>query len=57
MTATSFQARLRDLGDSEDAAFAALDFKTSSGQHGQGDRLIDIRVFFLVAYPPAPYAE
>jgi 3-methyladenine DNA glycosylase AlkD len=44
MTAREIQARLRELGSPEAAAFAARYFKTGPGQYGEGDVFVGIRV-------------
>jgi 3-methyladenine DNA glycosylase AlkD len=43
-TAHEIQARLRELGSPEAAAFAARYFKTGPGQYGEGDVFLGIRV-------------
>jgi 3-methyladenine DNA glycosylase AlkD len=43
-TACDAQARLRDLGSPEAAAFAARYFKTAPGQYGAGDVFLGVRV-------------
>jgi 3-methyladenine DNA glycosylase AlkD len=42
-TAREIQARLRELGSPEAAAFAARYFKTGPGQYGEGDVFLGIR--------------
>ena len=44
MTSRDLQARLRSLGNSDDAAFLAGFFKTGPGQYGEGDVFIGVRV-------------
>ena len=44
MTATDLQARLRSLGNHQDAAFLAGFFKTGPGQYGEGDVFIGVRM-------------
>ena len=44
MTATDLQARLRSLGNQQDAAFLSGFFKTGPGQYGEGDVFIGVRV-------------
>jgi 3-methyladenine DNA glycosylase AlkD len=44
MPTPEIQARLRSLGNSEAAAFAAGFFKTGPGQYGEGDVFLGIRV-------------
>ena len=44
MTANDLQARLRSLGNPQDAAFLAGFFKTGPGQYGEGDVFIGVRV-------------
>ena len=44
MTAKDIQARLRSLGNPQDATFLAGFFKTGPGQYGEGDVFIGVRV-------------
>jgi len=44
MTAKDLQARLRTLGNPKDATFLAGFFKTGTGQYGEGDQFIGVRV-------------
>lgn len=44
MTAQDLQARLRSLGDANDAAFLSRFFKTGPGEYGEGDVFIGVRV-------------
>jgi 3-methyladenine DNA glycosylase AlkD len=44
MTAKALQARLRALGNPQDAAFLAGFFKTGPGQYGEGDAFLGVRV-------------
>jgi 3-methyladenine DNA glycosylase AlkD len=43
-TAKNLQARLRALGNPDDAAFLTRFFKTGPGQYGEGDMFIGVRV-------------